>query len=129
MAARCRVSFLAVVLIGLAGLPPIAHGGEQELLKFPDTQYEPVEWANLDGWTSDDHAAAFATFLASCRALNASRQPSPVAMTEALKAICERAVAAVPLEEDGARKFFEDNFRPLRISKLGDTDGYLTGYY
>jgi membrane-bound lytic murein transglycosylase A len=129
MAARCRVSFLAVVLIGLAALPPVAHSGEQELLKFPDAQYEPVEWANLDGWTSDDHAAAFATFLASCRALNASRQPSPVAMIEALKAICERAVAAVPLEEDGARKFFEDNFRPLRISKLGDTDGFLTGYY
>ena len=40
-----------------------------------------------------------------------------------------RAVAAVPLEEDGARKFFEDNFRPLRISKLGDSDGFLTGYY
>src|ERR1700726_3416269 len=50
-------------------------------------------------------------------------------MTDALKAVCTRAVAAVPLEEDGARKFFEDNFRPLRIAKLGDTDGFLTGYY
>src|SRR4029077_20541978 len=46
-----------------------------------------------------------------------------------LRAVCVRAVAAVPLEEDGAHKFFEDNFRPLRISKLGDSDGFLTGYY
>ena len=26
-------------------------------------------------------------------------------------------------------KFFEDNFRPVRINKLGDSDGFLTGYY
>ena len=26
-------------------------------------------------------------------------------------------------------KFFEDNFRPVHISKLGDSDGFLTGYY
>jgi hypothetical protein len=25
--------------------------------------------------------------------------------------------------------FFERNFRPLRITKLGDTAGFLTGYY
>jgi len=30
-------------------------------------------------------------------------------------------LVAVPLEEEGARKFFEDNFRPLRINRLGDT--------
>ena len=71
------------------------------------------------------------TFLESCRALNGSRQPAPSRSRsrDALKAVCARAVAAVPLEEDGARKFFEDNFRPLRISKLGDSDGFLTGYY
>ena len=46
-----------------------------------------------------------------------------------LRDICQRARAAIPLDEDGARKFFEDNFRPLRITKLGDTEGFLTGYY
>ena len=109
-----------------------SRGAEREPIKFPDTQYEPVDWADIDGWASDDHATAFATFLESCRALNASRQPVAATVTpiaDALKAICERAFAAIPLEEDGARQFFEDNFRPLRISKLGDTDGFLTGYY
>ena len=44
----------------------MAHGASADL-NIPDTQLEPVEWANLDGWPADDHAAAFATFLASCK--------------------------------------------------------------
>ena len=104
---------------------------EREPIKFPDTQYEPVEWASLDGWATDDHATAFAAFLESCRALNGSaeRRPRSTTIADALKASACVPFAAVPLEEDGARKFFEDNFRPLRISKLGDSDGFLTGYY
>jgi membrane-bound lytic murein transglycosylase A len=47
----------------------------------------------------------------------------------ALREICEQAREAIPLDEDGARKFFEDHFSPVRINKLGDTDGFLTGYY
>src|SRR5208282_1099948 len=132
MAAHCRVFCLLVLLIGLAGETTAACSAEFEPLKFPDTQYEPVDWADLDGWASDDHAAAFSTFLASCRALTAKQQRlardvGPIA--DALKHVCERALTAIPLDEDGARKFFEDNFRPLRINKLGDTDGFLTGYY
>jgi membrane-bound lytic murein transglycosylase A len=117
--------------IGLAGIATVARSGEQPPIKFADTQYEPVQWANLDGWTNDDHATAFAAFLESCRALTSNRRlgVDATAISDALKAVCARGLAAVPLEEDGARKFFEDNFRPLRISKLGDSDGLLTGYY
>jgi len=130
MAARCPALLLVAAVVGLAGIATAAQGGEQAPIKFPDTQYEPVNWADLDGWASDDHATAFAAFLESCRALN-SKQPGAeaLAIADALKAICGRGLAAVPLEEDGARKFFEDNFRPLRINKLGDSDGFLTGYY
>ena len=122
----CLIAFLALV-----AAPMAARAGERDPIKFPDTQYEPIDFADIDGWASDDHATAFAAFLESCRALNGSRQSSRevAPITDALKSICERGLAAVPLEEDGARKFFEDNFRPLRISKLGDTDGFLTGYY
>jgi membrane-bound lytic murein transglycosylase A len=129
MAARCCVLLTAIALTGAVGLTA-AHSVELSLLKSPDMQYEPVEWSALDGWAGDDHATAFASFLDSCRALK-RRQPGrdSSAMSDALRAVCERAVAAIPLEEEGARKFFEDNFRPLRINKLGDTDGFLTGYY
>ena len=131
MTARSRALLLVAACIGLAGMAAPAASGEQGPIKFPDTQYEPVDWANLDGWAADDHATAFAIFLESCRALGSNRQASAeaVAISEALKSVCARGLAAVPLEEEGARKFFEDNFRPLRISKLGDSDGFLTGYY
>ena len=131
MATRRRTLQIVVAIIGLSGALTIVRGQAQEPIKFPDAQYEPVDWASLDGWTSDDHAAAFAVFLASCRGLNSNRQPGrvAVAITNALKDVCDRAFAAIPLEEEGARKFFEENFRPLRISKLGDTEGFLTGYY
>jgi membrane-bound lytic murein transglycosylase A len=131
MAARRRALLLVAAFIGLAGMAATARSGEQEPIKFPDAQYEPIEWANLDGWASDDHATAFATFLESCRALSSNRQrgAEATAISEALKSVCARGLAAVPLEEDAARKFFEDNFRPLHISKLGDSDGFLTGYY
>src|ERR1700728_822323 len=114
--------FALVVAVAMA-CPGVARGGPAaggEPIKFPDTQYEPVSWASLDGWTNDDHATAFAAFLESCRALKSA---GPGAIVDALKRICARGFAAVPLEEDGARKFFEDNFRPLRISKLGETYG------
>ena len=129
MVARCCVLVIAILSAGAAGLIA-ADSAELRLLKSPDIQYEPVEWTNLDGWAGDDHATAFASFLDSCSALKrrqSNREPTP--MSDALRVVCERAVAAIPLEEDGARKFFEDNFRPLRINKLGDTDGFLTGYY
>ena len=129
MAARRFLLHLALLLIGFAGVTA-ARSAEREPIKFPDAQYEPVDWTKLDGWANDDHAAAFAAFLTSCRALNGERRPGrETAITEELKNVCRRAFAAIPLEEDGARKFFEDNFRPLRISKLGDSDGFLTGFY
>jgi len=131
MAVRCRQLCVLVLLIGIAGAMPVVRSAVPAPLKFPDTQYEPVDWADVDGWASDDHAAAFATFLTSCRVLGGRQRPSrdvPV-IAAALRDICDRAKAAIPLDEDGARKFFEDNFRPLRINRIGDADGFLTGYY
>jgi membrane-bound lytic murein transglycosylase A len=123
-----RVIAAFAVLFALPGAVS-AQGGP---LLFPDTQYEPVEWSDLDGWSSDDHAAAFAAFLGSCRTLQirrrqSARDVSPIAA--ALRNICDDARGAIPLDEEGARKFFEDHFRPIRINRLGDSDGFLTGYY
>ena len=100
-------------------------------LRLPDSALEPIDWNALDGWQTDDHAAAFATFLASCRprlraALSeVNRRPMSLALTH----VCQQALAAGRLTEDQARMFFEHNFRPLRITKLGDSAGLLSGYY
>ena len=94
------------LLAGLCGVSLNARGEEREPIKFPDTQYEPVDWTDLDGWDSDDHAAGFATFLTSCRTLELKQRRArelPV-IPAALKEICGHAREAIPLDDDGARK-------------------------
>ena len=131
MAAHCRILRVVVLCLGVFGAAGAACSATGAPLKFPDTQYVPAEWTDLDGWVDDDHAAAFATFLSSCRGLAVKPQPLPE-MTDvalALREVCRTAEASVPLNDAAAREFFEQNFRPIRISKLGKTDGFLTGYY
>src|SRR3984885_4014744 len=105
----------------------ISEGGP---LKIADAALEPASWDDLDGWASDDHASAFATFQASCRPIVRGRPAADVRpVRAALHATCARAVAAKSLDEPAARTFFETNFLPVRIRKLGDAAGFLTGYY
>src|SRR5215213_1940651 len=100
-------------------------------MRWADTRFEPVAWDAIDGWAADDHAAAFATFQASCRPMVASAKTSrdtrPV--YPALLEICRKARSTGTLNADAARKFFEENFRAVRVSKLEDPNGFLTGYY
>ena len=102
-----------------------------EPLKLLGSALEPIDWNALDGWAVDDHAAAFATFLASCRPLVRTLLPKSEtrSMYFALRHVCRDALAVGRLAEEQARMFFENNFRPLRITKLGERAGFLTGYY
>jgi membrane-bound lytic murein transglycosylase A len=104
---------------------------QPEPLRLSNTALEPIEWNSLQGWGADDHAAAFATFLTSCRPLlrTSLRDAERRSMYIALMQVCRQALAAGRLTNDQARLFFERNFRPLRIVKLGDNAGFLTGYY
>jgi membrane-bound lytic murein transglycosylase A len=131
MAAPCGGLRPFILLLSTLGLLTSAYAQERAPIIFPGTQYEPVVWTDLDGWDNDDHAAAFAAFLASCHALDKrhGQDRELAAIPVALKEICERARLAIPLDEAGAKKFFEDNFRPIRIHRLGDATGFLTGYY
>jgi membrane-bound lytic murein transglycosylase A len=100
-------------------------------IRFPDSRIEPLDWTNVEGWAGDDHAAALATFLASCRAVvgsaKSSRDTRPV--YAALVDVCRRLRVSGQLDGAAARKFFEANFTPVSISKIEDTNGLLTGYY
>lgn len=111
--------------------PDTASGLAEEPLRLDDAQLEPVTWDALEGWAGDDHAAAFATFRASCRPLVRTAPPAGETrpMRFALNQACRRALAAGPLPRDGARRFFERHFRPLRVARLGESTGLLTGYY
>jgi membrane-bound lytic murein transglycosylase A len=120
--------------ISLATRPLAANNlsiAQPEPLRLPDSALEPIDWNALDGWLTDDHAAAFVTFLASCRPLLHTSPPEGEKhpMYLALTHVCRQALAAGQLAEVQARMFFERNFRPLRITRLGDSAGLLTGYY
>ena len=124
--ARARTQFAA------RSLPPISMPTPGlEPLRFADTALEPIDWNALYGWPIDDHAAAFATFQSSCRPLLRTIPPRSETrpMYSALMHVCRQAVAVGRLTDGQAWAFFERNFRPLRITKLGDSAGFLTGYY
>lgn len=103
----------------------------EHALKLRNASVERATFAALAGWKDDDHAAAYASFLNSCRAIlqgtKAMRKARPV--YGALFTVCERANNAGTLGRDQARAFFEDNFKPVRITPSGQTEGFFTGYY
>jgi membrane-bound lytic murein transglycosylase A len=119
----------AAALVWLVAIVSAATANEFDRLNFADTQFEPVKWADLDGWAADDHAAALAAFRASCAAIGRRPVRDERPMVTALRAACQRARPLRTPTPDQARGFFEENFRPVRIAKLGESSGLLTGYY
>jgi membrane-bound lytic murein transglycosylase A len=90
----------------------------------------PIGFEALDGWTRDDHAAAFATFLRTCRMLtDATPALRPgLAPPPALLEVCRQALASPVSGPEQARAFFESRFQPVEITPR-DGRGFLTGYY
>src|SRR5262249_4361255 len=102
----------------------------QRPLKFSGSQLEPVKWSELAGWTADDHLAAFAAYRESCRAARKTpRADDRATISAALWNVCRDAMALRPQDGDTARGFFERNFQPVRIARLGEAAGLLTGYF
>ncbi|WP_407654541.1 murein transglycosylase A [Bradyrhizobium prioriisuperbiae] len=99
--------------------------------EIPNSQYAPIGWTEIPGWADDDHLAAFQTFRTSCTAIVAQTKPpaDAKALGLSLREPCRVAKAAGISTAAKARDFFEEHFLPLRISKLGDSEGFVTGYY
>ena len=100
-------------------------------LKFAGSQLEPIKWTELAGWTADDHLAAFAAYQAELpgRCARRPRTDDRGQISGALSNVCRKAVDLQPQDSDTARAFFEQNFQPVRIARLGETEGLLTGYF
>jgi membrane-bound lytic murein transglycosylase A len=122
-----RLAGAAIALFACA----TALASESEPFKISNAQLETVAWSEIDGWTTDDQASAFAAYLNSCKVMvrgyPAGRERST--FYAALQSVCRRALNAHPRDSDAARAFFEQNFRPMRIAPLGESSGFLTGYY
>src|SRR5688572_4423517 len=111
---RCRI-LLGVVLTLTAGMAGASAAGK--VLRLPGAQIETLGYSALDGWTADDHAAAFGAFLKSCKPIRAGTPAMRAArpMFGALYEVCGHAVelAAKPVTAREARAFFEKHFTPV----------------
>jgi len=121
--------------LGLAvGMNTAVNAGA---FKLRNASMQPVGYDALSGWDDDNHVAAFNAFLKSCDAIRhgtkAMRRKRPI--YGGLYNACMRAIPAAPLDREAARKFFEKNFKPVRITTnqtIGyytGTDGFYTGYW
>ena len=120
---------LASSVVGAVLCCAAAAALAEEPFRLPATQLEPVHWSELPGWEKDDHLAALGAYQKSCQALRkmGARDHGPI--TNSLREICHRATALRPESAQLARAFFERNFVPVRITKLGELEGFVTGYY
>ncbi|MDU1695488.1 MAG: MltA domain-containing protein, partial [Bradyrhizobium sp.] len=114
--------------------PPMRHLPYPQLdwpLEITNSQYLPLAWSDVPGWTDDDQLAAYRTFRASCKPITAKPDGTPEdkALGDSLRDPCREARASDLADNAAARAFFERHFEPLKISKLGDADGFVTGYY
>jgi peptidoglycan lytic transglycosylase A len=112
-----------------------------QALHLRHADVKTLSFAALDGWKDDDQAVAFETFMKSCGAIlqgsKATRKAKPV--YGGLYNACEKGTtlaAGGKVDAAQARKFFEDNFKPVRVLPPVHTygyytgaDGFYTGYY
>ena len=130
---------LYVIAIALSLAPVAAHAARRHLpypslttpLEIGGSQYTPVGWADIPGWSEDDQLQAYNAFRISCKPISAQQQPpaDPKALGISLRDPCRVAKALDISDGAKARAFFEQHFLPLRISRLGEGEGFVTGYY
>jgi membrane-bound lytic murein transglycosylase A len=123
-------SQVGAILVGAIVYCTTSAAAAEGPLKLAGSQLEPVKWSELAGWTADDHLAAFAAYQASCRVLGRIRRSDDRGqISAALSNVCRTAIGLQPRDADSARAFFEQNFQPVRIARLGEVEGLLTGYF
>ncbi len=115
----------------LPGARPVPYPRLAWPLQISGSQYVPLAWADIAGWSEDDHLQAYNAFRVSCRPIAAQRSlpGDPKALGISLRDPCRAAKALDISNGAKAKAFFEEHFLPLRISRLGEDDGFVTGYY
>ncbi|WP_245286657.1 MltA domain-containing protein [Bradyrhizobium sp. ARR65] len=100
-------------------------------LEIAGSQYVPLNWAEIAGWNEDDHLAAYKAFRRSCKPIAAlhSTLADDKALGSSLRDPCRLARETEISDPATARLFFERHFIPLQISRLGEDNGFVTGYY
>jgi membrane-bound lytic murein transglycosylase A len=85
----------------------------------PAAMASAASFAELPGWSREDHASALRAFEAGCG----------VSAELELQVVCAEARSAGPLDERGARQFLETHFRAERIGGQGLLTAYFAPQY
>jgi membrane-bound lytic murein transglycosylase A len=119
---------LMLACFAMADVPPARSSDAPPIPAGATAQ--PLAYEAIEGFAADDHAAAFATFLVSCRALLDSTAPLRAGLPPppALADVCAQALDHGPLDAGASRAFFERHFAPWRIA--GESGrAFYTGYF
>ena len=110
---------------------PVPYPRLEWPLEIGGSQYAPLAWSDIAGWSEDDHLLAYKAFRVSCQSIAGQTKPpaDPKALGTSLREPCRAAKALDISDEAKARAFFETHFLPLQISRLGEDAGFVTGYY
>jgi membrane-bound lytic murein transglycosylase A len=110
---------------------PLPYPDLELPLQISGGQYMTVAWSDIIGWSEDDHLAAYKAFRVSCKPIAAQTQPAAEAkaLGSSLRDPCRVAKGLELSDGAKAKAFFEEQFTPLRISRLGEGEGFVTGYY
>jgi membrane-bound lytic murein transglycosylase A len=100
----------------------------EESLRVGEARLAPLSFADLAGWSDEDHEAALAVFRRSCRPIlkDSPELRTAVPASKDLKRAC--AAAAESGRVASARRFFEEFFAPHEVAPPSGR-GFLTGYF
>jgi membrane-bound lytic murein transglycosylase A len=94
----------------------------------PVADLEPLDFADLPGWTTAGQAAALAAFARAATVETAAKTRALGIDGTALAALAGLAARLGDADDATARTFFERHFAPRRVRPRRD-DPYLTGYF
>lgn len=119
----------ALACITLSGCIPLTLEDDDDDAHL---NLQPVQYASLKGWQTDNHAEALQVFLASCTKITTLPPEKKIlnggSAGEWIKA-CQEAEALPDKSAEPARLFFENHFRPFLVSGKWKSTGLFTGYY
>ncbi len=101
----------------------------------PVLTMDMVNFADLEGWNSSDPRLALDAFRRSCAAILDKAADVSLGGVGYAGTVgewsyaCRQAADGGVLTINAARKYFEAEFVPVRLSKSGDSAGFFTGYY
>jgi peptidoglycan lytic transglycosylase A len=96
---------------------------------------EPIGYADITGWSDDDHSEALDVFIRSCEEISQTgrgflRQPALAGDRSDWLDVCSEAVRVTNgPSPDAARRFFENHFSPFLVRDAERPRGLITGYF